>query len=374
MSADRNLEVEELKRRTAELEQIQARNEQPAMVAPDSGGAQRGSEERLRIATAAGQLGIFEWSAQTHETVWENQRMFEIFGRSPLEGGFSQNEFLERIIHPEDAGPFRARMAQAALCGNEFKEVCRIRRGDGELRWLEVAGRFELDQAGKPLRLVGVIADITNRKAAEDSLRQNETRYRTLFEATRDGILIVDDSGHYVEVNQSFCEILKATRDQLIGAHFSRFIPPERLTEAQNAFVALQSGGDTPIDFPLRTLDGNIVELEWTSSSHYLPGLYFCSCRDISKRKATEEEARVREEHLRTLLAALPDVISQFDPNLRFLYVSPAVERTLGQPPEYFIGKTHAEAGDSAGPRGAVPVKSQENIRDRTRGDLRIRS
>ena len=185
-------------------------------------------------------------------------------------------------------------MAQAALCGNEFKEVCRIRRDDGELRWLEVAGRFELDQAGKPLRLVGVIADITNRKAAEDSLRQNETRYRTLFEATRDGILIVDDSGHYVEVNQSFCEILKATRDQLIGAHFSRFIPPERLAEAQNAFVALQSGGDTPIDFPLRTLDGNIVELEWTSSSHYLPGLYFCSCRDISKRKATEEEARVR--------------------------------------------------------------------------------
>ena len=46
MSADRNLEIEEVKRRTAELEQIQARNGQPALVAPDSGGAQRGSEER----------------------------------------------------------------------------------------------------------------------------------------------------------------------------------------------------------------------------------------------------------------------------------------------------------------------------------------
>ena len=93
MSADRNLEIEEVKRRTAELEQIQARNGQPALVAPDSGGAQRGSEERLRIATAAGQLGIFEWSAQTHETVWENQRMFEIFGRSPWKAVSARTNF-----------------------------------------------------------------------------------------------------------------------------------------------------------------------------------------------------------------------------------------------------------------------------------------
>ncbi|MGH9632760.1 MAG: PAS domain S-box protein, partial [Bryobacteraceae bacterium] len=66
---------------------------------------------------------------------------------------------------------------------------------------------------------------------------------------------------------------------------------------------------------------------------------------DIRERTRTEEAARTREEVFRTLISNLPDVVSRFDRNLRFLYISPAVEENTGAPPEHYIGKTHAEAG-----------------------------
>jgi PAS domain S-box-containing protein len=192
---------------------------------------------------------------------------------------------------------------------------------------------------------VCVQEDITERKRAEQRLRESEQRYRRLFETTRDGILIVNGAGTYIDVNESLCRILKAPRERLIGAHFSEFIPADRLQEAQDAFFHLQQGEDTPVDFPLRALDGSIVQLEWSASSSYLPGLYFCSCRDITERKRVEEKLRKREEESRTLLAHLPDVVTRFDQSLRFQYISPAIQRITGLPPEHYIGKTHSEAG-----------------------------
>src|ERR1700682_6365791 len=101
----------------------------------------------------------------------------------------------------------------------------------------------------------------------------------------RDGILIVNAAGYYVDVNQSFCHLVKATRERLIGSHFSEFIPPERLPEAEAAFQSLRDGGTgTPTEFPLRALEGSTVERSWTSPATGLPGLYYCSCRKTADR------------------------------------------------------------------------------------------
>ncbi len=123
--------------------------------------------------------------------------------------------------------------------------------------------------------------------------------YQRLFESSAEGILIVNDQGHYVDVNESYASILKTTRDQLIGKHFSEFIPPELLESASSAFQSLRRGGAIPLDFPLRAVDGTTVELSWTATSNYLPGLYFCCCRDISARKRAEQERILMLERTR---------------------------------------------------------------------------
>lgn len=147
--------------------------------------------------------------------------------------------------------------------------------------------------------LIVLLTGADERKLRHEELERNATVYRSLFETTLDGILIVNDEGRYVEVNDSYCRFLKADRESLIGAHFSNFIPPDRLAEAQEAFAALQKGRATPVDFPLLATDGSIVELEWTSATNFVQGLHFCACRDIGERKRHEEELRRSEERLR---------------------------------------------------------------------------
>jgi len=101
--------------------------------------------------------------------------------------------------------------------------------------------------------------DIDERYRQDKQSREVQQRYKELFESTNDGILIVDDDGRYVDVNPSYCKILKATRGRLIGAHFSEFIPSELLKDAVAAFANLKSGKPTPVEFPLQALDGTIV-------------------------------------------------------------------------------------------------------------------
>jgi PAS domain S-box-containing protein len=163
-------------------------------------------------------------------------------------------------------------------------------------------------EAGRCAGVNCVVEDVTAEKSARDALQTSEERYRKLFETTSDGILIVNSQGIYVDVNPSYCRILKGDRDRLIGAHFSEFIPPDRLQEAEASFQALQAGEPAAIEFPLRALDGSIVELSWTASSSYLPGLYFCVCRDLTERAALhakEHEARQTAEQLNRVGPAL---------------------------------------------------------------------
>jgi PAS domain S-box-containing protein len=146
-----------------------------------------------------------------------------------------------------------------------------------------------------------------------DALGASEERYRALFEATHDGILIVDADGRFVDVNESFCRILGAPKARLIGTQFTDFIAPGRLAETVEALARLKAPSSIPIEFPLLALDGRLVELEWSSSSRYLPGLHFCVCRDITERKAAERELLKSEARYRALVEASAQIVWTVD-------------------------------------------------------------
>ncbi|MGY2049250.1 PAS domain-containing protein [Methylobacterium sp. JK268] len=127
-------------------------------------------EQRLRVATSVAALGIFEWHVLDDQALWENERMWEIFGRRPRDGTISMTEFFRTVMHPEDRGPFRAAVAAALRGEGVLHAAGRIRRAsDGAWRTIEMAGRFERDNpGGLPRRLIGVVADITDRRVAEE--------------------------------------------------------------------------------------------------------------------------------------------------------------------------------------------------------------
>jgi two-component system CheB/CheR fusion protein len=126
--------------------------------------ALRDSEERLRLAMEAGQLGTWEWIIATGEVRW-SASLETIHGVQP--GGFGGTyQAFEAGVHPDDRGPVAASV-RAALAGGEHRLEYRIVRRDGQVRWLETRGRVFRDAEGRPIRMLGICADVTERRHAE---------------------------------------------------------------------------------------------------------------------------------------------------------------------------------------------------------------
>jgi PAS domain S-box-containing protein len=138
-------------------------------------------------------------------------------------------------------------------------------------------------------------------------------RYRALFDTTPDGIMIVDDLGVYVDLNDAMCAMLGGSREQLLGRHFSDFIPPDRLDEAVADFAVLRGEGALAIEFPIRRIDGALLNLEWRSRSNFVPGLHFCIARDLSARDTAQRALRESEERYRAFVANSSEAIWRFE-------------------------------------------------------------
>ncbi|MBP0004696.1 MAG: PAS domain S-box protein [Cyanobacteria bacterium SBC] len=136
--------------------------------------------QRLTLATTSAQIGIWDFDLTRNHLLWD-ARMYELYQVAPaeFEGVY---EDWQRQIAPEDS-PAVERQFQASISENrEFHVEFRIVWPDGQLRFIEAYGIVLRDLDGTPQRIIGVNWDITDRKNAEERLRQSETKYRILVE------------------------------------------------------------------------------------------------------------------------------------------------------------------------------------------------
>jgi PAS domain S-box-containing protein len=150
--------------------------------------ALRESDARLRVAVDGAALGVFEQDVRADRTVWVNDRMYEIFGRTREDGPLSTKQFVEDYLHPDDTQTFEAALNNAMQTGGNFHTICRIRLANGLQRWLQIDGKFESTDAGDPSRLVGMVADITERKTLEQEAEELSERLVSLQEEERQRI------------------------------------------------------------------------------------------------------------------------------------------------------------------------------------------
>lgn len=129
------------------------------------------SRDRLRAATDAAALGIFEWQIKADAARWDNLWMYKIFGIHEFETPVNLREFRKEYLHPDDAANFEANFARAAEARKLLHTVCRIRRKpDGAERWIEIQGRYDYNCAGEAERLNGVIRDISGENMSQSGL------------------------------------------------------------------------------------------------------------------------------------------------------------------------------------------------------------
>jgi PAS domain S-box-containing protein len=128
------------------------------------------SEEQLRVALEAGRLGAWDWDIPRQQVAW-SAMLERIHGLE--EGTFGGDfEAYQRDIHPEDRERVLSTITQIVEQRADYYVSYRIIRPDGEVRWLEAYGKLLCDPAGALQRLVGVCADITDRKKAEEQLSE----------------------------------------------------------------------------------------------------------------------------------------------------------------------------------------------------------
>jgi PAS domain S-box-containing protein len=254
--------------------------------------------ERLRLALEAAHMGIFDWDLPANHITW-SRRHEELWGFAPGEFAGTYEAFASRV-HPGDQPAIDAAVAACIRNRAPFFKEFRVTVPDGPTRWISGRGEFTFDPAGQPLRMRGVVVDVTERREAEAALRASEQRFETLVNATTEAIQIIDASGRFQYVNPAACALWGYSRDEFLRLTVADVIVPDRHDQIRQTIDSVVQGETFLREWRLRRKDGSVFVGE-TNASVLPDGRIISVMRDITERKHTEERLREYTDALRAL-------------------------------------------------------------------------
>ena len=316
--------------------------------------ALRNSEERFRLAAQAGKTFAYEWDVAT-DVVVRSGDVADVLGAGS-DAPLTRQQILARV-HPDDQALFAASAIERTPENPNVQITYRMLGADGSIIWVEKTAHAFFDEDGRMVRMIGMISAITERKRAEETLRQSEEKFRSVFRDAGVGMVIVSPEGRYLAANETFCDYLGYTEKELLGKTvqsltFAEDWPSfsQKLKEALTEEGSFQS-------FEKRCLhkSGRIVCTESSASvirsrdgnPQYIVG----GVLDITKRKEAEEalstiNRRLTEaqEQERTRIAR--DLHDDINQRLGMLAIQ--VEELRRNPPDSVTELSHqlAEIGE----------------------------
>ena len=248
--------------------------------------------------------------------------------------------------------------------------------GDGCRRDVEVHGYPVIDRDGTVVQMIEYTMDITERKQAEQALRESEARWRSLTQTSPDNIVMLDTDLKIQFANFASPGI---TVDELIGTPLYTLVDKPRQAEIKTILEhAVQSGAPTRYETVYHPPDGDDIYYEsrvaprTLSDSDRVVGLTV-SARDITERKRSEQALRDSEERLRALFEILPVGISVLDESREIQFTNPALARILHLSQEQlqsgeYGSRTYLRADGTEMPPGEFPsnrvFREQRLVRD----------
>ncbi|MBV6624364.1 MAG: PAS domain S-box protein [Rivularia sp. (in: Bacteria)] len=186
-------------------------------------------DARLQFMLESAQIG--EWDLDLTTKPYEAHHSLkhdQIFGYESLLPEWSYEIFLDRV-HPDDREYVDRLFKQTLETYVDWEFECRIYRADGKIAWIWVRGSVYRDSDGKPIRLIGCITDITQRKQASEALQESERRLRRLVESNMFGVVIGDTAGGLRYANEYLLNIIGYTAEEIESGEIRWDIltPPE---------------------------------------------------------------------------------------------------------------------------------------------------
>ncbi len=247
------------------------------------------SEERLRLALDAGAMGTWDVNLGTREVKWSEAHL-RLFGLEP--GQFSGTmEGFWQCVHPDDLPGVKAEASRCRENRVPFRHEFRVAWPDGSVHWMSARGTFSYDPDGKPVRLVGVAWDVTERRRAEAERR----RLTAAIEQAGESFAIIARDGQIEYVNPAFERTSGYSSQEVVGQGWS-LLQSDKMGEAFRGTVwaALSAGETLAGRTAIKRKDGTSIGIELTVSPvagqggeiEYMVAVY----KDITNQLRMEEE------------------------------------------------------------------------------------
>lgn len=304
----------------------------------------RSSEARLAEAQRLGQIGSWEHRLEGKLDprrgigLWSDE-LYRILGHEPGSMDASFANFIA-AVHPDDLDLVQSFVSKAMHSGQPCAFDHRIRRPDGEVRWLHEETTIINDVlSGRPQRMVGTLQDITARKSAEDRLRASEERFRVMIEGSEDGITLSVPEEGILYSSPSCLRILGYTPEEMLGKGAVDLVAEEDLERVlQEAKPVLESPGSSKrFQVKMRHKDGSMrcVDSLLTNMLH-VPAVRALvnNYRDVTEAVALQEQLAFDRSNLSAIINSTQDLIWSVDLELRLITANDAfldiIERLAG--------------------------------------------
>lgn len=300
------------------------------------------NEERLNDALRAAEMGSWRANLATGLGT-RDANLNRILGHEAVETTQAIDDCF-RLIHPDDKAAVVAAWQRAIDTRGIYETEFRLVREDGSKCWLREQGRFVAGEGGKADFVTGLTTDITERKEAEERLRESEERFRALIDKGVDVITISDPAGSITYASPSIEAMSGYTVEEFTKQHPFSTIHPEDLPQCEAALKHLvnQPGESVFLQHRYRHKSGEWRWLEGTFTSLFhdpAVGGLVANFRDVTERKLAEENLNASAERLRTIFETSRDGIL-VEEGERIIYVNQAYARLFGyDAAEELIGK-----------------------------------
>ncbi|HEX6509421.1 MAG TPA: PAS domain S-box protein, partial [Chloroflexota bacterium] len=300
-------------------------------------------QEDFSLAAFGANDGLWDWDLDSN-TVAFSARWKAMLGYEEDEIGNDLEEWQSRI-HPDDRQRVLATL-ETYLGGETsvYELEHRLRHRDSTYRWVLARGMALWDERGQPYRMAGSHTDITERKGAEEQLRESESLYRALVNTSPDSILLIGLTGTIHMANSRAAELFGyPAAEDMIGLEASQLMAPDdRARALQDLPCVFEQRCMRDREYVMQRRDGSRFPAEMSAAlirdTNGEPRAVISVARDISERKRAEKRLRERDEQYRSIFEATSDGIIINDMEGFVVEANPAACAMHGYTRDEFIG------------------------------------
>ena len=257
---------------------------------------------RLNLAMSAANIAWWEMDVPTGNELF-GDRKAEMLGYNPEK--FTRFSDFTKLVHPDDYSGIMESM-QGLLDGrlDKYEAEYRILNQSGDYNWFyDIGSVTKKDSKGRPLNVTGIVIDITERKQAEQLLRQSEERYKSLFQDNHSVMMLIDpETGEIIDVNPSACKYYGWTNSEICSKNIADINTLSK-EEVEIEMQRSKSENRNHFFFRHRLANNEIRDVEVYSGPIQFgtKTMLYSMIHDITERKQTEESLKDSEQRYKSL-------------------------------------------------------------------------